>query len=431
MLKRTVSWLCAGVLANSTAADPDRSVRVERVGDQWVLTVGGEPSFIKGGGGDAHLGVLAALGGNSIRTWGADQLEPRDWPDGTHRSLMDIAAQHGLTVCVGFWVEHPRHGFDYDDEPAVLAQLERARAFAEQWKDHPALLMWGVGNEVTLGADQNRALREVNRVARVFREVDPHHPTMTAIPGVWNGLAAAFREHCPDVDILGVNVYGGLNAVPQELTRQGYDGPYVVTEFGPIGHWETATTPWGAPIEQSSAGKARTARELYSIGILAQRDRCLGSYAFLWGQKQERTETWYGLFLKTGERTPTTDVLSWHWTGRWPEHRAPLVEGIACEAALRAVAPGAEFDASVLLDPAPTSWERLSVEWRVLEESTATSTGGDREAEPSEVPGAVTLPDQPHAKLRAPERPGAYRLFVIVRDDHGGAGAANIPFLVR
>ncbi len=413
-----------------SSAQP-HAVRVERQGERWVLLRDDQPYFVKGGGGTGNPTLLAQLGGNSIRTWGAPDLEPRDWPDGTHRSLLDVAEEHGLTVCAGFWVQHPRHGFDYDDEAAVKAQLDEARAFAEKWKDHPALLMWGVGNEVTHETDPVRPLREVNRVAQVFKEVDPNHPTMTAIPGVWNGLAAHVAQNCPDIDVLGVNAYGGLHAVPQELLRQGYDGPYVVTEFGPIGHWETAVTPWGAPVEQSSAGKARSYRELYNLAVKSQPDRCLGAYAFLWGQKQERTSTWYGLLLDTGERTPATDVMSYLWTGSWPAHRVPLVDGIECDAALSTINPGTEHNARVVMDDGSSEVSGLTVEWKLLRESTATSSGGDPESRPAELQGMITSAGPGAVRLRAPDRPGAYRLFVFVRDAHGGAGTANFPFRVR
>ena len=54
---------------------------------------------------------------------------------------------------------------------------------------------------------------------------------------------------------------------------------------------------------------------------------CLGSYVFFWGQKQERTPTWYGMFLKRSEETAAIDIMHYFWTGAWPTNRSPRVEG--------------------------------------------------------------------------------------------------------
>src|SRR5690606_40102511 len=55
-----------------------------------------------------------------------------------------------LTVMLGLRMGHERHGFDYDDEVAVREQKESIRAQVLKYKDHPALLTWGLGNEVDL-----------------------------------------------------------------------------------------------------------------------------------------------------------------------------------------------------------------------------------------------------------------------------------------
>jgi hypothetical protein len=39
--------------------------------------------------------------------------------------------------------------------------------------------------------------------------------------------------------------------------------------------------------------------------------------------------------------------------------------------------------------------------------------------------------DTDRVVIKAPAEPGAYRLFVYVRDGQGNAGHANIPFLVE
>src|SRR5690606_28652272 len=77
----------------------------------------GKPYFIRGAGGSSKIPMLAAAGGNSLRTWGTDNAQ----------AILDEAHQHGLTVMLGLRLGHERHGFDYNDEAAVQAQKEDVR----------------------------------------------------------------------------------------------------------------------------------------------------------------------------------------------------------------------------------------------------------------------------------------------------------------
>jgi len=421
--------LAALTLGARAHTDERRAPRVEVVqtDEGWRLLRGGEPYFTKGGGVSSHLELLAASGGNSIRTWGERSLEPRTWPDGRVMSLPDRAYELGLTICAGFWVQHPRHGFDYSDEAAVQRQIDDAVAFVNKWKHHPAILMWGVGNEVALDGNHEAVFPEVDRVAAAVKKADPTRPTMFALAGIWPNQGAVFEEHCPNIDSLGLNADGGLPLDAYEMRRQGYTGPYVVTEFGPVGHWELASTPWGAPIEQPTAGKVRSYRESYRNGITNQPYSCLGSYAFLWGQKQEVTSTWYGMFLETGEKLEPVDLMAELWSGRPPENRCPTVDGIVTDAGLRRVAPGTVWTARVLATE--PDGDPMNFRWRVTEESTDRKKGGDAEAVPPDVPGMI-LSEGREIRFRAPDKPGPYRLFVVVDDGKMAAGAANVPFYV-
>ena len=105
----------------------------------WQLLRGGKPYFIQGAGGSASKEALAEAGGNTFRTWGVG-------PDLGEQ--LDEAHRLGLAVVVGHWLGHERHGFDYDDLDAVSEQFERVRNDVLAYKDHPALLMWAIGNEV-------------------------------------------------------------------------------------------------------------------------------------------------------------------------------------------------------------------------------------------------------------------------------------------
>ena len=324
---------------------------------------------------------------------------------------------------------HPRHGFDYSDRDAVKRQREMVREAVRTYKDHPALLSWGVGNEVELMSDPDLVFPELNELAKIVKSIDPNHPTVVVIAGGEPEKIRSFIEHCPDVDLLGVNSYAAdIASVPGTLEASGYDGPYLVTEWGPRGHWQSPKTAWGAPLEQTSTEKAESFRMGYETAIASAPDRCLGSYVFLWGHKQEKTKTWYGMLLPTGETTQTLDTMTELWTGSPPAQRAPRIGEIRSPAAQGVVAPGEVFGASVRAgDP---DGDTLGYQWVISNESQVISAGGDPERRLREYP-ELTLTAGPRATFRAPSQPGEYRLFVTVRDGTGRAATANTPFKVE
>ena len=412
-------------LGVSETAAGQGAVRVEVRGEagSYALYRGGAPYLVRGAGAQSlgDLESLARHGGNSVRNWAVG--------DG---SILDRARELGLTVGLCLNLARERHGFDYGDPRAVAAQFERVRAQVLAHRDHPALLFWMIGNELNFDYRNPAVYDAVNDISKMIHAHDPNHPTTTATAGIDASLAQVILERAPDLDFLSVQLYGGLLGLAETLERLDLDMPVMVTEWGTVGHWEVARTPWGAPIEPTSSAKARRYLEGYKRVLRRMEGRLIGHYAFLWGQKQERTPTWYGVFTADGRRTETVDVLQGIWTGAWPANRAPRLlslrlDGKAAADGVRLVA-GREYVAAVRA--VDVEGDRLRFEWSVMRESTATQSGGDAE----QVPEAIDLPDvDPFADeitLRAPRRRGPYRLFVYAGDGHGAAAHANVPFEV-
>lgn len=383
----------------------------------------GQPYFIKGAGGSGYPDRIAAYGGNSIRTWGTRNAQ----------RVLDSAAKYGLTVLMGLDVARERHGFNYDDEAAVQKQLEQLKTEVLKYKDHPALLAWGIGNELNLSYKNPKVWNAVNEISKMIHAIDPNHPTTTVLAGINKGLVDYIKERTPDIDLLAVNTYGGLATLPRTIRQSGWDGPYMVTEWGPTGHWEGLQTAWRSPIEETSSEKAAVYKNRYEYSIEKDIEKCLGSYVFLWGQKQERTPTWYGLFTEKGEESEVMDVMQFLWSGHWPLNKAPHLYSLQLNDK-KAIAniylqPGETYPAiAIATDP---DNDQLTYRWEVLPEPTRLSEGGDFEARPVAVEGAVTNSNDGKATLKAPSAAGAYRLFVYVTDGHNNVATANIPFYVK
>lgn len=394
----------------------------------YQLYVNGEPFYIKGAGFEGKdPSSVAKHGGNTIRTWRAgDQFI-------TGEQKLDAAHANGLMVILGLDVARERHGFDYNNEAAVKKQLETIRQEVLKYKDHPALLAWGIGNELNLRYTNKKVWDAVNEISEMIKELDPNHLTTTMLAGARAEDINAVVEQCPSLDFLSIQLYGSIINLPDYIAKSGYQGAYSVTEWGVTGHWEVPLTKWGRPIEENSHVKAMAYKERYEKVIASDAFHCIGSTVFLWGQKQERTPTWYGMFLESGEKTEAVDVMQFLWTGEWPANRAPqlqqfLMNGLTAYDNV-IVSVSEVIKAQVLVsDPDD---DKLKYRYEILSEVPLEkqSDGGDFEPRPETVFSKDS--NENMLTLAAPDKPGEYRLFIYVFDGQNNAATANIPFFVK
>ncbi|MBO9488877.1 hypothetical protein J7384_00715 [Endozoicomonas sp. G2_1] len=430
LLLSTVT-LFAVVAANNAAADEKSSaIKVEIVGSngKYQLLRGGKPYAVKGAGIEfGELEAFAANGGNSFRTWNTDTEEI------SGRELLDKAHKLDLTVSLNLFVMAERWGFDYNDEAKVAAQFERVKQEVLKYKDHPALLTWIIGNELNYNYKNPKVYDAVNDIAKMIKQVDPNHPTTTTLAGYSPEIIELLQTRAPALDFISIQLYGDLINLPRYIRRDNFTMPYFITEWGAIGHWEVGKTSWGAPIEQNSSQKAANYLKSYRQVIKPFPEQALGSYVFLWGQKQERTPTWYGMFTDTGEATETIDVMHYIWNNQWPNNRTPKL--LKMELAGKNAYGNIKLKANknypakvVVKDP---DGDNISYLWQVRPESQSQQEGGDKEEIPPLLTGLIDKDEQAQITLKAPKKSGAYRLFVYAYDGQGHAAHANIPFYVR
>ncbi len=407
--------LIATTITTVRAADP--VVRVVGVSGQWHMERDGQPYFVKGGGGDHSLELLAKLGGNSVRTWGEDGLKEK----------LDAAHKQGLTVTAGIWLGQVRQGFDWADAASLIRQRQKVREVVERHKNHPALLVWGLGNEMEDPVGKNGAVwSEINNLARLVKSIDARHPTMTVIAEIGGDKVPNLHELCPDIDILGINSYAGASSVGERYRKLGGTKPYLLTEFGPPGIWEISKDEVGAYRELTSTEKGEAYRTAYRSAVLGQPGMCLGSYAFLWGQKQEVTATWFSMLLD-GSRLAAADAMSELWTGKPVANRCPAIESLTFDGSGK-LKPGEVV--RVELKTSDFEKDQLTVSWQLRFDPEEYGSGGDAESESPAIKSAVVRSGDNFAELKLPADGGLYRLFAIVKDQHGGASVANIPLRV-
>ena len=398
-------------------------VKIVSSSNAFHLLVNEKPYFVKGAGGTTYLKRLKQCGGNSIRTWSTTGVEV----------ILDSAYMLGLTVTLGLEMALERQGFHYTDQVFVEKQFEKLKKEIIKYKDHPALLFWGIGNELELLNSRYEVWDAVEKIAAYIHSVDSHHPVTTMLAGVPLLHIREIKKRCPSLDFISINAFMDLPNVHNKLKKAGWSLPYLITEWGSDGYWESVTTSWGSFLEPTSTKKAELIRARYRTAVLKHQNVCLGSYVFYWGAKQERTHTVFSFFNENGAENEMVELMEELWSNRVPTSRAPKIKPIGIDQ-LSGVSgitllPGSIHHA--FTDAWDENKDPLFFQWEIYYESNETKEGGDREERPPNLNYLFLQSDSRQAIFNAPLQEGKYRMFVSVYDNQNKVAQANMPFLVR
>lgn len=280
-------------LGGKKIIDETRTVYIKKTDDGYQLIRNGEPFFIQGAAGNSHLEELSLINGNTLRIYDTLNLS----------EILDEAEKYGLAVIVDISIPEYNKKYDcYSDKENNELIKQKVRVLINKYKGHPALLMWNLGNELLhpLVLRKNSFIKTFNELIDIIHSEDPNHPVSTAIGGVSRKAMASLSIHSPEIDLLSFNTFGGTKFIYSNLNQISFlfgGKPYYLSEIGSDGPWETRYTSWGAPIEPTSSKKAEHYRARYNQITENNDGAYLGSLVFYWGNKLERTFTWYSLFL--------------------------------------------------------------------------------------------------------------------------------------
>jgi hypothetical protein len=298
-------------VAGPPAAPTGSVVTLEGSNYQYVLRVDGRPTVVRGMGYNPwyaslptderqqryrrDFSAMQEMGVNTLEGWFQDQFD---------EVTLDEAQRNGLKVIMPFELNQD---YDYSD-PAIKAKFrQEVTDWVLRYRDHPAVLMWGPGNEVmhrlifpTAVQGQRDPAREKRaddfaafyvELMDMIRSLDPNHPVVyrDAEDLYFARLRTALQRDgvARPWFIYGTNVYTKrLADVIDRWPGQGVDAPLLVSEFSPGGS--------GAAERPSMFG-------WYWSTIRAHPKRVLGGVVYTWTtQGPEDLDRVFGLTDASG-----------------------------------------------------------------------------------------------------------------------------------
>ncbi|MFJ2920233.1 discoidin domain-containing protein [Streptomyces sp. NPDC087307] len=399
------------------------AVRVSGTQGNWQLTVDDRPYTVKGltwgpsiADAPKYLPDVKSMGVNTIRTWGTD---------GSTEPLLDSAAAQGIRVINGFWLQPgggPGSGgcVDYvTDTTYKNSMLTEFARWVEEYKNHPATLMWNVGNESVLGLQncysgtelenqRNAYTGFVNDVARKIHGIDPDHPVTST--DAWTGAWPYYKRNAPDLDLYSMNSYGSLCKVRQDWIDGDYNKPYIITETGPAGEWEVPDDANGVPDEPTDVQKAEGYTKAWNC-ITGHQGVALGATMFHYGTEHDFGGVWFNL-LPDGLRRLSYYAVKKAYTGSTSgDNTPPVISGMTVSSA-GAIPAGGEF--IVRADIRDPDGDRVTPKIYL---SGNYANGDKRLVEANwRAAGDGTF------TVTAPEKLGVWKVYIQAEDGHGNAG---------
>lgn len=186
---------------------------------------------------------------------------------------------------------------DYGDSLSQKVLLEETASLAQTYKDTQGLLMYLLGNENNYGlywdggeteniptmkkTDQraHHLYALFNRASLVIKTIDSTH--QVAICNGDLGYLDLIATECPDIDVLGINIYRGISfgEAFQEVNKK-YNKPVMFTEFG-----ADAYNSKNKEEDQSSQAEylLNNWKEIYQNAAgQGKSGNCIGGFTFQW-----------------------------------------------------------------------------------------------------------------------------------------------------
>ena len=274
---------------------------------------------------DKYFKELIYLGVNTIRTWATGK---------NTTELLNSANKHGIKVMLGIWMRHGKPGmeaddsFDYvNDSTGKEIMYHNAIDVVEKYKNHPAILTWGIGNEVYLNTATDKEKiaysKFLESICFQIKKIDTKHP-ITSVEA-WTFGIDWWEKYVPSIDIYGINTYGaGANVLPEELVKKGIKKPYIITEFGVRGEWEIEKDKNGVTPEPSDKEKYDVIADGYHKW-LKPKANCLGVYVFHYANDNTHVAPWLLTHFK-GMTRPQYWAIREAYTGKKPQNNVPEIK---------------------------------------------------------------------------------------------------------
>jgi len=199
--------------------------------DGRQILVGGTPIHVRGvcwnpvvrggshpdgldfdGLGEIDIPLMQAAGINAVRTYTSL----------TDVNVLDRLHAAGIKVIMSVYI------WGGAEPSSVLTTINAV-------KDHPAILMWMVGNEwnyngLYVGLSFDESLARMQETAQIIKQADPNHPVATSYGEV---PSADTISRLSAIDVWGINTYRGITFGNLFSTWENLSTlPMIVSEFG-------------------------------------------------------------------------------------------------------------------------------------------------------------------------------------------------------